>query len=139
MFGKLPPSAYADAAGKLGVAPSALGAGYVVFFFYSCAIGAAATTIYANTAPEDFQYILAHSASRVLVAENAEQAAKLNGGDVQVRAAVRHHAAHGAQAANGTEFLQPFGGTSGICDRHRRGAPTRMTRPRMAIARARRL
>jgi PAT family beta-lactamase induction signal transducer AmpG len=45
MFGKLPPNAYADAAAKLGVAPSALGAGYVVFFFYSCAIGAAAIVL----------------------------------------------------------------------------------------------
>lgn len=56
LFGKLPPNAYADAAAKLGVAPSALGAGYVVFFFYSCAIGAAAIVLafmIAKRQPED--------------------------------------------------------------------------------------
>ncbi|MFT3862404.1 AMP-dependent synthetase/ligase [Micropruina sp.] len=52
------------------------------------AIGAATTTIYPNTAPEDFQYIVGHSSSQVLVAENAEQAAKLNGSDSQVRVVV---------------------------------------------------
>jgi len=45
LFSKLPPNAYASAAEKLGVAPSALGAGYAVFFFYSCAIGAAAIVL----------------------------------------------------------------------------------------------
>ena len=52
------------------------------------AIGAATTTIYPNTAPEDFQYIVNHSASQVLVAESADQAAKLDGGEAQVRAVV---------------------------------------------------
>ncbi|MFT3968865.1 MAG: long-chain fatty acid--CoA ligase [Micropruina sp.] len=52
------------------------------------AIGAAATTIYPNTAPDDFQYILTDSKSQVLVAENADQAAKLAGGDAQVRAVI---------------------------------------------------
>ncbi len=52
------------------------------------AIGAATTTVYPNTAPEDFQYIVGHSASKVLVAENAEQADKLDGGDTQVAAVV---------------------------------------------------
>ncbi|MFT4217029.1 MAG: long-chain fatty acid--CoA ligase [Micropruina sp.] len=51
------------------------------------AIGAATTTIYPNTAPDDFQYIVGHSASQVLVAENADQAAKL-GEASQVRAVV---------------------------------------------------
>ncbi|MFT4296656.1 MAG: long-chain fatty acid--CoA ligase [Micropruina sp.] len=51
------------------------------------AIGAATTTIYPNTAPDDFQYIVEHSASQVLVAENADQAAKLSGAD-QVRVVV---------------------------------------------------
>ncbi|WP_298130703.1 long-chain fatty acid--CoA ligase [Micropruina sp.] len=52
------------------------------------AIGAATTTIYPNTAPDDFQYIVAHSASQVLVAEDAAQAAKLEGGEAQVRAVI---------------------------------------------------
>jgi long-chain acyl-CoA synthetase len=52
------------------------------------AIGAATTTIYPNTAPDDFQYILDHSASEVLVAENADQAAKLAGGEAGLRAVV---------------------------------------------------
>ncbi len=52
------------------------------------AIGAATTTIYPNTAPEDFQYIIGHSASKVLVADNPEQAAKLDGGTDQVRAVI---------------------------------------------------
>ena len=52
------------------------------------ASGAATTTIYPNTAPDDFQYIIGHSASQVLIADNAAQAAKLEGGDHQVRAVV---------------------------------------------------
>lgn len=52
------------------------------------AIGAATTTIYPNTAPDDFQFIVGHSASKVLVAETAEQAAKLDGAGEQVRAVV---------------------------------------------------
>lgn len=52
------------------------------------AIGAATTTIYPNTAPDDFQYIVAHSASQVLVAEDAAQAAKLEGGEAQVKAVI---------------------------------------------------
>lgn len=36
-------------------------------------IGAATTTIYPNTARDDFQYIVNHSASKVLIAENADQ------------------------------------------------------------------
>ncbi|MCW3158235.1 AMP-dependent synthetase/ligase [Micropruina sonneratiae] len=52
------------------------------------AIGAATTTIYPNTAAQDFQYIVEHSASKVLVAETAEQAAKLDPGSDGVRAVV---------------------------------------------------
>ncbi len=52
------------------------------------AIGAATTTVYPNTAPDDVQYIVGHSASKVLIAENADQAAKLDGGDTQLTAVV---------------------------------------------------
>ena len=52
------------------------------------AIGAAATTIYPNTAPEDFRFIVENSASKVLFAENAAQAAKLDSSDDRVRAVV---------------------------------------------------
>jgi long-chain acyl-CoA synthetase len=52
------------------------------------AIGAATTTIYPNTAAEDFQYIVGHSASKVLIAENADQAAKLDGSDAAVQTVV---------------------------------------------------
>ena len=52
------------------------------------AIGAAATTVYPNTAADDFQFILQHSGSVVLIAENAEQAAKLDPADDNVRGVV---------------------------------------------------
>ncbi len=52
------------------------------------AIGAATTTVYPNTAPDDFQYIVEHSESKVLIAENAEQAAKLDPTDDGVRGIV---------------------------------------------------
>jgi len=52
------------------------------------AIGAAATTIYPNTAAEDFQFIVEHSGSKVLFAENADQAAKLDSASDQIRAVV---------------------------------------------------
>lgn len=38
-FSGLPAESFADALTKSGVSPSALGAGYMVFFLYSCAIG----------------------------------------------------------------------------------------------------
>ncbi len=52
------------------------------------AIGAASTAVYPSTAPEDFQYIVHHSESKVLIAENAEQAAKLDPADDGVVAVV---------------------------------------------------
>jgi len=39
LFVNLPPEAYAGAVEKSGVSPAALGAGYLVFFFYSAVIG----------------------------------------------------------------------------------------------------
>ncbi len=42
LFSDLPPAAFAAGAADLGVAPAALGAGYAVFFFYSCLVGLAA-------------------------------------------------------------------------------------------------
>jgi MFS transporter, PAT family, beta-lactamase induction signal transducer AmpG len=39
LFAGLPPESFASAYEKSGVAPASLGAGYVVFFLYSCAIG----------------------------------------------------------------------------------------------------
>ena len=44
LFAKLPPQSFASAA-DLGVRPASLGAGYVVFFFYSCLIGVAALVL----------------------------------------------------------------------------------------------
>lgn len=44
--------------------------------------GGATTTVYPTTEPEDAAYILRDSGSRVLVAENAEQAAKIEGADL---------------------------------------------------------
>ncbi len=38
-FDELPPISFAAGAAELGVPPAALGAGYLVFFFYSCVIG----------------------------------------------------------------------------------------------------
>jgi len=52
------------------------------------AVGGATTTVYPNTAAQDFQFIFGHSASKVLVAENADQAAKLEGYTDEVRAIV---------------------------------------------------
>jgi len=45
LFGGLPPEAYATGAAKSAVTPAALGAGYVVFFLYSTAIGVAAIVL----------------------------------------------------------------------------------------------
>ena len=45
LFTRSPPEAYAEAAAKSGVTPGALGAGYVLFFFYSAAIGVAAVVL----------------------------------------------------------------------------------------------
>jgi long-chain acyl-CoA synthetase len=53
----------------------------------NCA-GGATTTIYPNTVGEDFEYIVAHSGSVILVAENPEQQAKLDAAP-QVAAGVR--------------------------------------------------
>jgi PAT family beta-lactamase induction signal transducer AmpG len=44
LFRNLAPNSFARAA-DLGVAPAALGAGYVVFFFYTCAIGVIALVL----------------------------------------------------------------------------------------------
>ncbi|MFN3584443.1 AmpG family muropeptide MFS transporter [Phenylobacterium sp.] len=45
MFAGMPPEAYASAAEKSGATPAALGAGYVVFFFYSALVGVAAIVL----------------------------------------------------------------------------------------------
>jgi PAT family beta-lactamase induction signal transducer AmpG len=45
LFGSLPPQAFANGAAPLGVPPAALGAGYLVFFLYSCAVGVAALAL----------------------------------------------------------------------------------------------
>jgi long-chain acyl-CoA synthetase len=49
----------------------------------NCA-GAATTTVYPTTEPEDAAYIVADSGSKVLVAENPKQALKLSGTDTSV-------------------------------------------------------
>ena len=51
-------------------------------------VGGATTTIYPNTASEDFQHILRDSGAVVLIAENAEQAAKLTEADLATQV---HH------------------------------------------------
>ncbi len=51
--------------------------------------GGATTTIYPNTGPGEFAHILSHSDSRIFVAENAEQVAKV-AGDETLTAQVRH-------------------------------------------------
>jgi PAT family beta-lactamase induction signal transducer AmpG len=45
LFARTPPEAYATSVEKSGVAPSALGAGYVAFFLYSIAIGLASVVL----------------------------------------------------------------------------------------------
>jgi MFS transporter, PAT family, beta-lactamase induction signal transducer AmpG len=45
LFARLPPEAYATAMEKSGATPAALGAGYLVFFLYSAAIGIAAVIL----------------------------------------------------------------------------------------------
>jgi PAT family beta-lactamase induction signal transducer AmpG len=45
LFAGLPPASFATGAADLGVSAAALGAGYVVFFGYSCLIGAAALVL----------------------------------------------------------------------------------------------
>lgn len=42
LFGALPPQSFSKGAAPLNVPPAALGAGYFMFFMYSCAIGVAA-------------------------------------------------------------------------------------------------
>jgi len=49
----------------------------------NCA-GAATTTVYPTTEPEDAGYIVANSGSKVLIAENAKQALKISGLDTDV-------------------------------------------------------
>ena len=49
----------------------------------NCA-GAATTTVYPTTEPQDAAYIVADSGSKVLVAENPQQALKLAGADTSV-------------------------------------------------------
>ena len=51
--------------------------------------GGATTTIYPNTQGDDFTYIVTHSGSVILVAENAEQLAKLDASP-EASAGVRH-------------------------------------------------
>jgi long-chain acyl-CoA synthetase len=51
--------------------------------------GGATTTIYPNTGPGDFAHIVSHSDTRIFVAENATQLAKLTG-DERLSAQVRH-------------------------------------------------
>lgn len=45
LFARMPPAAYAEAMEKSQVSPHALGVGYLVFFVYSAAIGAAAIVL----------------------------------------------------------------------------------------------
>src|SRR3954447_15491544 len=49
----------------------------------NCA-GAATTTVYPTTEPEDASYIVANSGSKVLIAENPKQALKISGGRTSV-------------------------------------------------------
>ena len=49
----------------------------------NCA-GAATTTVYPTTEPEDASYIIANSASKVLIAENPKQALKIAGAETSV-------------------------------------------------------
>src|SRR3954469_23683411 len=53
----------------------------------NCA-GAATTTVYPTTEPEDASYIIADSGSKVLVAEDPRQALKISGADTAVTHAV---------------------------------------------------
>jgi PAT family beta-lactamase induction signal transducer AmpG len=45
LFSELPPVSFAAGAATLGVSAPALGAGYLVFFLYSCLIGLAALVL----------------------------------------------------------------------------------------------
>jgi PAT family beta-lactamase induction signal transducer AmpG len=45
LFADLPPASFATGAAELGVSAAALGAGYTVFFLYSCAVGLAALVL----------------------------------------------------------------------------------------------
>jgi PAT family beta-lactamase induction signal transducer AmpG len=45
LFSGLPPVSFADGAADLGVSAAALGAGYLVFFLYSCAVGVVALAL----------------------------------------------------------------------------------------------
>ncbi|MDQ7993707.1 MAG: long-chain fatty acid--CoA ligase [Propionicimonas sp.] len=87
---------------RLGAGLLALGLGYeervaiaastriewVLVDFAINLVGGATTTIYPNTQSEDFQHILRDSGAVVLIAENAEQAAKLV--DPELVAQVHH-------------------------------------------------
>ncbi|MGK5684553.1 AMP-dependent synthetase/ligase [Actinoplanes sp. URMC 104] len=53
----------------------------------NCA-GAATTTVYPTTEPEDASYIVSNSGSKVLIAENAKQALKIAGVDTDVTTVV---------------------------------------------------
>ncbi len=55
---------------------------WVLIDFAINLVGGATTTIYPNTASEDFQHILRDSGAVVLIAENAEQAAKITQSDL---------------------------------------------------------
>ena len=45
LFSGLPPASFAAGAADLGLPAAALGAGYLVFFFYSCLVGLVALVI----------------------------------------------------------------------------------------------
>ena len=56
---------------------------WILADFAANLVGGATTTIYPNTASEDFQHILRDSGAVILVAENAEQAAKITEADLK--------------------------------------------------------
>ncbi len=97
--------AYAIAAGLvgLGVRPEdrvAILAGtrleWILADFGIMCAGAATTTVYPTTEPEDARYILADSGSTVLIAENAAQAAKVGEGTAVAHVVVIDGEAPGA-------------------------------------------
>jgi PAT family beta-lactamase induction signal transducer AmpG len=45
LYSGLPPGSFTDAAAALGVSAAALGAGYMIFFFYSCLVGLVALAL----------------------------------------------------------------------------------------------
>ena len=67
--------------------------------------GAATTTVYPNTGPEDFGYILTDSQSRVIFAENAAQVEKIADAELPDLCAVVVFDAEGARPVAGKEFF----------------------------------